>query len=94
MNIDALRAFNIAAMFIGFGIGLLLTGCSSVSYVSPDGATFTRTALGTDADLQGLKFWTGADGSRHLEIDSLNAVQTKAIEAAARGAAAGARGVP
>lgn len=72
------------------GILSLLAGCSAITYDSPDGAHFSRMALGTDSHLQGLKFSTGADGTRHLEIEGVNSNQTDALKAVAEGAAMGA----
>lgn len=69
---------------------LLLSGCSTVTYEHGN-ARFSRTSFGADTELSGLEVDIRSDGSRRLRLESVSQSQTKAIEAAARGAAQGAK---
>lgn len=66
-----------------------ISGCTTTSYTHGN-VEFSRTNFMTDSEIEGLRVEMKADGTRILEIDGVNAVQSRAIEAAARGAAQGA----
>lgn len=85
-------AYTAGALLIFIGTQML-SACSLVTYRHGP-SEFTRMTIGTDTEIQGLRVTVGSDGSRTLELDAVSAHQSQAIEAAARGAAAGAiRGV-
>lgn len=66
---------------------LLLGGCSTIEY-----GGFRRTALFSDLSFSKLHSITRPDGTREILVEGVVSEQTKALEAVARGAAAGAKG--
>ena len=43
-------------------------GCQMVSYHSPSGETFSRSALGVNVSISSLSVETGTNGMRHVEM--------------------------
>jgi len=68
----------------------LLTGCSTLTYRSPSGETFTRSSLGANASIQSLAIEAGTNGLRRVELrgyqndgsQALGAITEAAVRAA------------
>lgn len=67
-----------------------LLGACSHSYYRDGQIEVSRWALGTDLDVQEAAWGRKADGSMQFRLEGVSSEQSKAIEAAARGAAEGA----
>ena len=83
-----------AAAMLGLLAGALC-GCQMVSYRSPAGETFTRSALGVNLTLSSLTVETGSNGVRRVEMRGYqnDTSQTAGIvtEAAVRAAISSAK---
>jgi len=72
----------------------LLTGCSTLTYRSPFGETFTRSSLGANASIQSLAIEASTNGLRRVELrgyqsdasQALGAITEAAVRAAINGA--------
>jgi len=73
---------------------LLVSGCQVLTYTSPTGEQFARTALGTTTSLSSLTVETGTNGLRRVEMhgyqndaaQALSAVTAAAVSAAVQSA--------
>lgn len=73
----------------------LLTGCASWTFErTANGITtsVTRTGFATDISADDVHISWGKDGSATIRIKGGSSDQTRALEAVAKGAAAGAKG--
>ena len=69
---------------------ILFTGCSTLTYRSPSGETFTRSSLGANASIQSLAIEASTNGLRRVELrgyqsdatQSLGAITEAAVRAA------------
>ena len=73
---------------------LCATGCTVISYTSPNGERFTRGSLGANTSISSLTFEAGTNGVRRVDLrgyqnDSAQALSA-VTEAAVRGAVLGA----
>lgn len=78
-------------IIMALALATAVQGCTVTTYMSPDGARFSRTSIGTDTVIEDLHVEVGADGSRKLDLKG-GTNQSDAIRAAAEGAARGAMG--
>jgi hypothetical protein len=76
-------------------LAVACVGCTVLSYTSPQGEHFTRSAFGTSTAFASLTLETGSNGLRRVQLEGYRNDAAQALgavtEAAVRAAIAGGR---